>query len=203
MPFSIELEKTGTSVKLEIVKNTISIYFYGSTEEKNSKTLRAWGEIDGQFLESMPEFNADWIRGPDAPHFKKNHTNEGELEKTHFHREFKEEINPSLLSAYLSLFELQQNKPNLDVAGFVFLAKGDIETIVGRFSSYYEEYKGSRTEELFEEAAQLLPKEEESYEEALREHNGLRFFFKLLNQRQQSRKIEANRTSASSPNLGF
>lgn len=165
MPFNIELSIGEPFVKLQISKNTITLYFYGAEDEKIEAAVKAWDYLDGKFLSSIPGYNADWFRGPDAPHIKRNHTHKGETDVIHFHREFTMEVTPELLSLYLNKFWEQQNK--VDAGEFKFLNKGEIEHILTIFVTYYQEYKRSFVETLVEEQTTLTREESTSYERAL------------------------------------
>ncbi|WP_133137529.1 hypothetical protein [Legionella rowbothamii] len=132
--------------------------------------LNAWGHLDNHFLSEIPTYNADWFRGPDAPHIKRNHTYGGETDVMHFHREFSTEITPKLLSFYLNKFWEQQNDPHHDKDIFKFFEDGEIDRILKAFTLYYDEYKGSSIEAMVEEKAKLTPEEELSYTRALDSH---------------------------------
>ncbi|RUR06985.1 hypothetical protein [Legionella sp. km772] len=152
---------------MQISKNTITLYFYGDDSKQISAALNAWHHLDDHFLSSMPHYNPDWIRGPDAPHIKRNHTHSGETETSHFHREFTSEVTPELLAAYLNKFWQQQNASEHDAAVFKFFQEGEVEDILEKFVSYYKEFKGSSVEALWEEGSRLTESEAESYEKAV------------------------------------
>lgn len=166
MPFNIDLSIGKPFVKLQITKNTITLYFSGAEVEVLNSAIEAWGSLDKNFLDSIPGYNDDWFRGPDAPHIKRNHTHSGETDVTHFHLEFTTEVTPELLSLYLKRFWQQQNA-HPDV-GFQFFRKGEVEHILEVFEIYYNEYKGSSIEALVEEHSQLTAEERDSYDRALK-----------------------------------
>ena len=126
MPFNIELSRSEPFVKLQISKNTITLYFYGPNNKKVEAALNAWDHLDGHFLTSMPQYNPNWVRGPDAPHIKRNHTHSGETQSSHFHREFADEVTPETLSAYLNNVWQQQNDPHHDAPVFKFFPKDEM-----------------------------------------------------------------------------
>lgn len=167
MPFNIDLMRADPFVKLQVTKNTITLYFYGEDEKKLTSAINAWDHLDKHFLSTLPEYNVDWFRGPDAPHIKRNHTYDGETDIMHFHREFTTEITPELLSSYLNKFWEQQNDPQHDKAMFKFFEEGEISRILKTFAIYYDGYKGSSIEQLVEEHSKLTPEEESSYNRAL------------------------------------
>ncbi|MFJ1269191.1 hypothetical protein ACD661_11545 [Legionella lytica] len=165
MPFNIDLSIGKPFVKLQITKNTITLYFAGAEVEVLNSAIEAWGSLDRNFLGSIPGYNDDWFRGPDAPHIKRNHTHRGETDVDHFHLEFVTEVTPELLSLYLKKFWEQQSS-HADVK-FQFFRKGEVEHILEIFEIYYKEYKGSSVEALVEEHSRLTAEERESYDRAL------------------------------------
>ncbi|AHE66895.1 hypothetical protein Loa_01342 [Legionella oakridgensis ATCC 33761 = DSM 21215] len=109
MPFNIELTKQSNAIiKIQSVKNTISIYIKGTSKAVELATLRNWQHLENHFINTMPEYHADWVRGPDAPHIKKNHTSSYEVTSTHYHSEFNTEITPGMFSFYLRNIFTQQ-----------------------------------------------------------------------------------------------
>lgn len=113
----------------------------------------------------MPEWNADWFRGSDELHLKRNHTNAAEVKRDHFHLEFTGEVTPALLARYLKTFEKKSG-----FIGFAFFEKGEIDSILETFTTYYGHYKNSLTEALFNQETQLPLDEKKRYEREYQEN---------------------------------
>src|SRR5689334_8199885 len=112
MPFNIELtnRSNGVAIKVQVVKNTINLYFAGPVNAADS-VRDNWIHLETHFLLAMPGYIAEPVRGPDAPHIKKDHTHAAETEIMHAHSEFTSEITPERFSAYLThMFAQQQEK---------------------------------------------------------------------------------------------
>lgn len=176
MPFNIELAKpsSGISIKVQAVKNTINVYFAGSQD--TADTVRDnWIHLETHFITTMPGYITDPVRGPDAPHIKKDHTHAEETEIMHSHSEFASEITPERFSAYINnLFAQQQAGEHASEKYQFFVDKKEVEEIVQKFAIYYSEYKNSSTEELYEEATTLSPEEQSAYDKAVEEERDAR-----------------------------
>ena len=163
MAFSIELLKDGeVSIKLQAVKNTISFYFKGTGADK---ACRNCIDLEDVFIRAMPGYNMNFVRGPDASHLKRNHTSSAEIPLTHFHSEFITEITPEFLSLYLHTM-LKYQKLYKDERFKFFEDASEVNNIIFKYSVYYADYKGSSTEELYEEQTTLTDHEEEEFREA-------------------------------------
>lgn len=163
MPFNIELSKNnGVIIKLQVVKNTLSFYFRG-TAMATKMALSNWRHLEKHFINTIPGYNSEWVRGPDDPHVKRNHTNTHEIESMHFHTEFNSEITPELFTSYLNKFFVQQ-MDHKDERYQFFTNETEITEIINKFGMCYREYKGSSTETLYEEETRLTSKEQSEYE---------------------------------------
>ncbi|STX44046.1 Uncharacterised protein [Legionella donaldsonii] len=173
MPFNIELAKpsSGISIKIQAVKNTINVYFAGP-QATADKVRDNWIHLETHFITTMPGYIVDPVRGPDAPHIKKDHTHAEETEIMHTHSEFASEITPERFSAYINdLFAQQQAEEHASETYQFFVDKKEVEEIVQKFAIYYREYKNSSTEELYEEATTLSPEEQSAYAKAVEERD--------------------------------
>lgn len=181
MPFNIELSKisNGVFIKVQAVKNTITVYFNGpetAAEEAGSN----WVHLEGHFLKTLPGFNPDWVRGPDAPHIKKNHTNHSEVPIVHYHREFSSEITPELFARYLNNFFEQQINHHESKYQF-FIDRQEVVNMQEAYGIYYRNYKGSRLEEIYEDETTLSTEEQLEYSEAVQEHQQEKQLESLVN----------------------
>ena len=178
MPFNIEVSvQNHLSIKLQVVKNTISVYCNGE-EWAAKKVLKAWGHLESHFLSSMPEYNNNWVRGPDAPHVKRNHTNHYEVPIMHFHREFHTEITPQMLAYYLNQLLAQQYLHS--GREYQLLEDYRVKEVINTFDTYYWEYKNSINEQLFEEEHALTEDEQALYQKAVNEQSHEDLFTMLL-----------------------
>ncbi|KTD61192.1 hypothetical protein [Legionella spiritensis] len=132
----------------------------------------------------MPGYHQDWVRGPDAPHIKRNHTNEAEVPIAHFHREFESEVTPELLALYLNnIYTQQQEHYEESVKDYSFFEnEGEVEEIIEKFTIYYKEYEKSDVEKLFNDETKLTPEEIIAYETAVSEHNEEKFLMEEMAQ---------------------
>ena len=134
-----------------------------------------WIHLEANFITTMPGYIVDPVRGPDAPHIKKDHTHAEETEIMHTHSEFASEITPERFSAYINdLFAQQQAEEHASETYQFFVDKKEVEEIVQKFALYYSEYKHSSTEELYEEATTLSPEEQSAYNKAVEEEREAR-----------------------------
>ncbi|MCC5015153.1 MULTISPECIES: hypothetical protein [unclassified Legionella] len=176
MPFNIELAKpsSGISIKIQAVKNTINVYFAGP--QVIADTVRDnWIHLQAHFITTMPGYIAEPVRGPDAPHIKKDHTHAKETEVMHSHSEFASEITPERFSAYINnMFAQQQAGSHVSEKYQFFVDKKEVEEIVKKFAIYYSGYKNSSTEELYEEATTLSPEEQSAYNKAVEDEREAR-----------------------------
>lgn len=166
MPFNIELGQfNGTFIKLQVVKNVLTIYFNGNKPELTNVSDN-WAFLENKFLEEIPEFNPTWIRGADPGHIKRSHTHSGEVDIEHFHREFRCEITPSLFEQYLeSFYDKQQVFYGMIQYPF-FKYEKEIKVIIEKYKIYYSYYNGSEEEKLFNQERRLTSSERSADEEA-------------------------------------
>jgi hypothetical protein len=171
MPFNVELQKQNNDViiKLQIAKNTITFYFNGSDEHSRKTALNNCLHLESHFIKTIPGFNPNWVRGSDALHVKKNHTNAYEIKYIHFHTEFNTEITPLILSTYLRAFYQQQKEHKTHQYNF-FVDGDEVAEIIAKYRCYYNSYKNSSIEDLYEEETKLS-KEEEYEMTVLLNHN--------------------------------
>lgn len=136
MPFNIELLKTNhVLIKIQTVKNTISIYFKGS-DAAAIKAGLLWGELESHFLLGLPGYRPESFRGSNNIHIKKNHTHSGEIDIKHFHREFDSEITPDLFATYLRGMYKEQCNNEEELFQF-FIDSDEVETIIEKYQNYY------------------------------------------------------------------
>jgi hypothetical protein len=167
MPFNIELTKSNPIIKLQVSHNTITVYI-NDTSAAADRAMVSWDHLESHFLNTMPEYNKNWVRGPDAPHVKRNHTSEYEVNYKHFHREFTSEVTPELLRVYLTNLWIQQRSAEHADQNFQFFnGQTEVETILHAFGIYYKEYKGSAAETIFNAEHMLTKDESERYQEAV------------------------------------
>lgn len=184
MPFSIELTQANqnTIIKLQIVKNTLSFYFIPVHPDALTSTeapRKAWYHLQHHFINELPGYNPNWVRGPDAPHIKRNHTSKYEIAHEHFHTEFNVEVTPELLKVYLDKFYMQQLKHPDTIYQF-FTSKIEIYDLLAKFHLYYHEYKNSSVEEQYLFETKLTQEEKNAYDQAVTEHNVIRDLSSLL-----------------------
>ncbi|MDP1602588.1 MAG: hypothetical protein Q8M03_04920 [Legionella sp.] len=181
MQFNIEVSVADNlSIKLQVMKNTISLYFNGQ-EAPARIAMNKWKHLDSHFLASMSHYNKNWVRGPDAPHIKRNHTNAFETSVIHFHREFYTEITPEIFAFYITNFYTQKKSHS---EKYQSLFSVNLETTIEAFKAYYDyyckEYRWSVDERLFEEEHNLTEDERTLYERAVRWQTGTRKPFSQL-----------------------
>lgn len=164
MPFNIELPTGKDAIKIQIVKNVITIYFYGKNAEQERKN---WSHLNGHFLATLKEFNPKEILIPASLyHRKKEHTNILERSTIHLHIHFLKEVTPQLFVRYLKGFYQYQLSHEKKYA--FFQSPSAVVDVVNSFAYYYKVYKGSPLETIYEEETILSLKEQQEYAEEVR-----------------------------------
>lgn len=155
MPFNIELNKISkdVSIKVQVLKNTITVYFNGPKSAAETM-VDHWEHLEKHFLATLPGFIPTRVQNPRALHVKISHLYEGELEIVHTHSEFDFEITPQLFESYLNQFYLQQKRHHKSKYQF-FINDTEVIEMAAAYAGYYQQYKGSSVEMLYEEETAL------------------------------------------------
>ncbi len=203
MSFEVNVSSTKPSIALQILKNTITVYFTDSSEGENSKASHLWSIFEKSTLELLPyNYNKNWFRGSDEYHIKFYHTNPDEIKLDHIHREFYEELTPEVLERYMTgIWEQQTQRKEPYYNTVQFFSEEKIKAIVEQFSEYYQNYKGSIEESLnneekkqienesFERQDNFIVNQSDSEDDDIRE-NQYKFFVKRHNEIIKTLEIE-------------
>jgi hypothetical protein len=172
MPFNIEL--TSKSVKIQVNKDAINVYFTESDETASIESKNKWQHLVWLYAHT-PDCP---LRGPKdiyladgMYHSKQIHTNPTPPESTtvHSHYLFQAEITPDLFEKFLmELYKLPMQFPKEYRLDYQFFTdhKEPLDISMS-FREYYAAYKGSSLEAEYEKDTKLTFKEQVEHQEDL------------------------------------
>lgn len=162
MPFRIDCktQKNDVDISLQVVKNQINFYFKGKRLDVIKVRDNMWYLIEHIYALDRGRRYRPLLRGKDAEHIKRHHSNERDTNIFHLHVAHHENVNPKDLSFFLnSLLSLQKKYPSEQ---YQFISQEEVKEFVNVYSCYYESYKGSATEKQYLEDTRLTDAEKKS-----------------------------------------
>jgi hypothetical protein len=173
MPFNIDLtHKNNVTIKLQVVKNIITLYCYGQDIEAAEAVGSKVNELVYDFLDTLSVFKV-FIRGQDAPHLKLCHQTEEETDFCHYHYQVGHEtVKPDCFEKFIVGIFKAQSKYNPTY--YFFDSQAELIPIISAYEQYFQAcHKAS----LEFDRKKLAPKEIASYANTLGHAFNLRQLF--------------------------
>lgn len=174
MSFRIDLRtKDGVPIYLLVVNDQITLNF----DRSDSSLIKKADSLGARFVQlirhgKLFELLHSFVRGANPEHLKRHHGTEDDLNTTHYHFRFDEDVNPELLEQFLT-HVLSAQEASSDAKN-VFITAAEADAILDNFTIFYTDFKGSPIEKESLQERRLTTEEKESlFKHAKADRNGI------------------------------